>query len=565
MFDHLPGDGSGLMDCSWAYFEPYYRDLAQRRLSADNIHTFLTDWTRLVELIDETGSRLHVAITVNTADKDAEKRYHRFLDEVYPGVEKAEQELKTALLRSGLEPEGFGTALRRMRTESEIFREVNIPLSIDEHKLCNEYDKIMGAQTVVWEERELTIAQMRPLYQSTDRDSRERAWRMAAGRQLQDSRPIGDLWQKLMNLRTQMARNAGLEDYRSFRWRQLLRFDYNPEDCMSFHDAIEEVVVPAAARVYERRRERLGLASLRPWDLEVDPMGRPPLKPFKEVPELIGGASKIFRQLGSPLGDYFDTMKDEGLLDLENRKNKAPGGYCTEFPAIRRPFIFMNAVGIHDDVQTLLHEAGHCFHCFESAALPYYQQRHVGMEFAEVASMSMELLAARYLEKQSGGFYSPADATRAGLEHLEKNILFWPYMAVVDAFQHWVYMNPSASIDPAACDSHWEELCERFLPGVDWDGLKQELRTGWQRKLHIHTVPFYYVEYGMALLGAVQVWKNSLTDEPLAIRSYRRALALGGTVPLPELFQAAGASFGFDAGTLRLAVSAMEEAIDKSH
>jgi len=256
-------------------------------------------------------------------------------------------------------------------------------------------------------------------------------------------------------------------------------------------------------------------------------------------------------------------MRQEGLLDLENRKNKAPGGYCTDYMAVRRPFIFMNAVKLHEDVQTLLHEGGHAFHCFEIARLPYIQQMSVGLEFAEVASMSMELLASPYLTADRGGFYTANDAARAIVEHLEFNITFWPYMAVVDGFQHWVYENPQAALDPARCDAQWAVLWKRFVPGVDYSGLEQEELTGWQRKLHIHQIPFYYVEYGLAQLGATQVWANALKDQAQAVASYRRALALGGTVTLPALYATAGAHFAFDADTLRAAVQLTEEQITR--
>jgi oligoendopeptidase F len=351
-----------------------------------------------------------------------------------------------------------------------------------------------------------------------------------------------------------------LGDYRAFCWQKLLRFDYTPADCLHFHQAIEAKVVPAAKRIYEKRRQRLGVNALRPWDLEVDPLSRPPLRPFHNGQELQTKSLAIFQQLDPQLAAYFETMVNEGLLDLDNRKNKAPGGYCMPFAAVKRPFIFMNAVGLQDDVQTMLHEAGHAFHVFETSHLPYHQQLQVGEEFGEVASMAMEWLAAPYLSAP-GSFYSQAEAARARLEHLERSVLFWPYMAVVDAFQHWVYENPTAAMNPADCDAHWAALWQRFMPGVDWSGLEQELMTGWQRKLHIHQAPFYYVEYGLAQLGAVQVWRNALTDQAEAVANYRRALALGGTVSLPQLYATAGAKFAFDGPTLGSAISLMEKTI----
>jgi oligoendopeptidase F len=270
----------------------------------------------------------------------------------------------------------------------------------------------------------------------------------------------------------------------------------------------------------------------------------------------------IFRQVDPQLHEYFSLMQYERLLDLENRKGKATGGYCTEFAASRRAFIFMNATGIHEDVQTLLHEGGHAFHAFECAHLPYFRQKEYPMEFAEVASTSMELLGAPYLS-MPGGFYLPADAARARINFLTEAIWFWPYMAVVDAFQHWVYLHPTEAADPAACDDAWGRLWERYMRGQDWSGLEDAMCTGWQRKPHIPTSPFYYVEYGLASLGSFQVWRNSLRDPQGAVKAYRRALALGGTASLPDLFRAAGARLAFDAETLQetvdLAMKAIEE------
>ena len=560
MFDSLPDDSKGMTEWLWEQFEPYYVELIKRHI--DDPANFLTDWTRLDELIEETFSRLHVATTVNTADLEAEKRYHGFLDSVYSRAEEAEQKLKNKFLEHANAPAGFELPVQKMRAEAELFREVNLPLLVDERKLESRYDKLIGSQTVQWEGKEVTVAQLRPFYQSPDRVVRERAWRVAAERQMEDRDAINTLWAQFLTLRRKLAANTGLADYRSFRWKQLLRFDYSPDDCIRFHEAIEKVVVPAAELICQRRAKTMGLETLRPWDLDVDPRGRLPLAPFKDVSELKTRIASVFHHVDAVLGDYFDTMITEDLLDLDNRKNKAPGGYCTEFAAVGRPFIFMNAVGVHDDVQTMLHEAGHAFHTFEKSRLPYYHQRHTPMEFCEVASMSMELLAAPFLETRLGGFYSAQDAIRARSEHLERGILFWPYMAVVDAFQHWVYENPDDAADPSHCDRQWMKMWNRFIPWIDWTGLEEELMTGWQRKLHIHTVPFYYVEYGLAQLGAVQVWANSLKDPSGAVSAYRHALSLGGTVPLADLYSAAGAKFAFDAEVLGQAVSLMEHTVE---
>jgi oligoendopeptidase F len=560
MFDTLPQAATAMSQWSWSQIEPYYHELATRTLNGATVTSFLSDWTRLSERVDEVYQRLYIATTLNTADHESERRFHAFLDKIYPAVQDAEQRLKEKFLNSGLEPAGFELPLQKMRAEAALFRPANLLLFTQEHKLSAQYDKIVGAQTVQWEGQELTLSQLQPVYQEPERTRREQAWCLAAERQLADREAINELWQNFLDLRQQVTANTGLKDYRAFRWQNLHRFDYTPADCFRFHEAIEAEVVPVAHRIYEKRRQRLGVASLRPWDLEVDPLDRPPLRPFTDVAELQTKSAAIFHHLDPQLGAYFNIMQSEGLLDLDNRKNKAPGGYCNALVAAKRPFIFMNAVGLHDDVRTMLHEAGHAFHVFETSHLPYYQQLQVGEEFGEVASMAMEFLGASYLSAPDG-FYSQAEAARARVEHLEGSILFWPYMAVVDAFQHWVYEHPALALDPARCDLYWAALWQRFMPGVDWSGLEQEMMTGWQRKLHISQVPFYYVEYGLAQLGAVQVWRNSLTDEAGAVTRYRQALALGGTASLPELYAAAGAKFAFDAPTLRAAVKLIEETI----
>jgi oligoendopeptidase F len=557
----LPRNADELLRWQWSDFEPLYQELNQRRLTTENIEIWLADWSHVEDAAWEKFNRLYYLVTANTADDDVRKQYEDLLNNFMPPLMEAENRLQKQLLESGLEVPGLEVQIKAIRTQTELFRQENLALLAEEATLAAEYDRIVGAQTVQWNGEEITIPQLSPLMQSPDREERERAWRAGTQRQLADRGAINALWQKLLGVRRQIAANAGFPDYRAFRWLDLRRFDYTPEDNLSFLDAIEAVVVPATERIYARRRARLGVESLRPWDLDVDPLDRPALRPFETTAELIEKARVVFDHVHPDLGEYFGTMVKENLLDLENRKNKGPGAYCTEFPAIQRPFIFANAVGLHDDLQTILHETGHAFHVFESSHLPYHMQREYGSEIAEVASMAMELLAGRFLDVQPGGFYSSADANRARVQHLEGCLLFWPYMAVVDSFQHWVYLHPDEANDPAQCDAQWAKQWERFMRGVDWSGLDDERVTGWHRKLHIHTIPFYYIEYGLAQLGAAQVWMNSLKNPAGAVTAYRRALSLGASRPLPQLFEAAGARLAFDAETLQEAVSTMESMI----
>ncbi len=559
----LPSDPAVFMQWDWSQLKPYADDLLGQPLTSDSLESWMSAWSDFNRIITEINSRLLVATTLDTADLAARHHFEAFLTDIFSSSQVANQALKQKLLDSGLQPTGCGIPLRNMRMEAEIYRETNVPLRAEEKKLVNDYEAIIGAQTVQWEGNEVTPTQLQPVYLSRDRRQREQAWKLCMERVLADRQKLNELWVTMLNLRRQIAENAGFTDFRAYRWKELLRFDYTPEDCLQFHQAIEQVVVPAASRIYERRRQRLGLAALRPWDLNVDPLGRDRLKPYNKVAELEETASRIFHRVDIQLGEYFQIMRRKNLLDLENRKGKAPGAFCSSYDMSRLPFIFENAVGLHVDVSTLLHEAGHAFHVFETAHLPYQQQLSVGNEFAEVASMAMELLASPYLASSEGGFYSAQDAARAQVEHLEEAVLFWPYMAVVDAFQHWAYTHPLASTNPENCDRQWAELWQRFMPGVDWSGLDKHMVTGWQRKQHIYEEPFYYVEYGLASLGAFQVWHNALRNQQVAVAAYRRALALGGTLPIPELYRAAGGRFAMDKDILGEVISLAEEQIDR--
>jgi len=573
MFEKLPNRAKDVMNWSVADYTPYFEDLLKRDVTAATVEQWLMDWTRVGELAYETFTRLNIATTQNTADEAAEKAFLAFSSELMPALQLWDYQLKSKLLATGLQPKGFEIPLRNMRAEAEVFRENNLPLMVKERELTTEHSKITGAQSVVWEGKEVPLPELQTVGQNPDRAVREKAWRLAYQRFLQDRKPINDLWVKLLDIRVQMAKNAGYDSYIPYRFKSMNRFDYTPDDCRKFHDAIEAVVVPAAERLLNHRRQQLGVPTLRPWDMNIDPthpqntildpLGRAPLHPYQSVEEMEAVAAKIFNNVDPELGAFFEDMRRNQLLDLGNRKNKAPGGYCTGLPVERKPFVFMNAVGLHDDVQTLLHESGHAFHAFESLTLPYMQQKEAPIEFCEVASMGMELLAGPYLSKARGGYYSEVDAARARVEHLEGVISFWPYMAVVDAFQLWAYEHVDAAKDPAQCDAKWAELWKRFIKGVDWSGLDAELETGWHRKLHIHQIPFYYVEYGLAQLGAVQVWKRSLSDQADAVKRYRSALALGGMASLPKLFETAGAKFAFDAETLKMAVDLVEKTINE--
>ncbi len=561
MFAALPTTTTLFMDWNWSQIEPYYRNLADRMLDDTTIKDWLADWTRLDNLIHETRTRLWIATTTNTADTEGAQRFHTYLENIMEQVEPAEQRLREKFLASGLTVAGMEISLRDMRAEAALFHAENVPLLTQESKLNTDYDQILGSQTVQWEGKEITLLKLRTVYQNTDRPLREKAWRLEIERRATDTPAINTLWRQMLELRRQIALNAGHPDYRSYMWQARKRFDYTPEDCTIFHNSVEAVVVPAASRIYERRRQQLAVDTLRPWDMLVDPLGRTALRPFETVAELESGTEAIFQQVDPDLGAYFATMRREGLLDLGNRNNKAPSGYQIDLRLVKRPFIFMNAISTNEDLQTLLHEGGHAFHCFESADLPYSQQLEISMEVAELASMAMELLAAPYLTLDNGGFYTPAQAARARIEHLEEIITMWPYIAVVDAFQHWVYTHIDAALDPENCDEQWCALWARFMPGIDYTGFENALLVRWRRQSHIFQDPFYYIDYGLAQVGALQVWENALRDQALAVRQYRNALALGSTRTLPDIFTTAGATFAFDQATMGRLVSLIETTV----
>jgi oligoendopeptidase F len=532
--------------------QPRVDELLAATLTQESTPGWLREWSVLAAIVDEAYGLAVRATNENTADEEAEKTFLHFVEEIGPRMEVAAQALRRKLLeyRDYQPPADQREMLRRFRNEADLFREENVPIQTELGVLTNEYNKIVGAMTVTLDGEELTLPQANLRLLDTDRARREEAWRAIQARWLQDRRALDDLFLKMLPLRRRLARNAGLPDYRAFVWRSYGRFDYTPDDARTFHDAIEHAVVPLARRLHAERAATLGVDPLRPWDLEVDPTGLPPLRPFETADELEEGGGRIFSRVDPALAHEFDRLR-AGSLDLASRPNKAPGGYCMGLPVTGHAYIFMNAAGSHQDVNTILHEGGHAFH-FAAAtqANDLLFNQGAPMEFAEVASMGMELLAAPYLAREQGGFYGAEDARRARTEHLQGIVQFLPYMAVVDAFQHWLYTEAPEAVTAPDLDRAWGDLWGRFMGGVEWGGLEDERVTGWHRKVHIYGYPFYYIEYGLAQLGALQVWRNALHNQQDAVAAYRRALALGHTRPLPELFQTAGARFAFDRRTV---------------
>jgi oligoendopeptidase F len=557
----LPSSPAAFAKATWDEVVPYFDDLLERPLDASTVEEWLSAWSRLEALVTEAAAQAMIAYTIDTSDADKEKDHLRFSTEILPRMEERSVELARRFVALGYSTPELATTLARFRTSIEIFREANVPLFSELEELSARYQRITGSMTVTWDGEERPLPQLQPFLKSPDRAIRERAFRAATQPYMEERGALAGLFDRMFELRQRAARNAGFANFRDYIFPAKFRFDYTPADCERFHEAVERTAAPAVARIMEHRRQRLGLDALRPWDLAVDPYRAAPLRPFETVDQFVGAARRVFDRVDPVLGGQFQTMIDERLLDLDSRKGKAPGGYCETLHFRGRPFIFMNAVGLVDDVMTLLHEAGHAFHAFASHRQPFIWQRHPGSEAAELASMSMELLAAPHLAKPTG-YFSPEDHRRAWLEHLEDVLLSLVHIASVDCFQTWIYTSPDGA-DAVARDEAWLRIRGRFERGVDWSGLEGERVARWYRQLHIFMYPFYYIEYGIAQIGALQIWRNSLADHASAVARYREALALGAVRTLPDMYRAAGARLSFEVGLIGELVELVEDQIDK--
>jgi oligoendopeptidase F len=536
----------------WSQIDPLGRQLLDRAIdSPGELERWLLDASELVSVIDEYGSRRYIDKSCHTDDKQIEQRFLHFVEQIEPKFKTLMFELQKKYLaqphRAKLTDRRYQMLARHWQAEVEIFRDENVPLETQVTKLVNEYDKICGAMIVNFRGKDYTMQQMSRFLEEPDRDTRKQAWETSAQRRLADREKVEQLFESILPLRQTIARNAGFNDYRAYTWKALKRFDYTPDDCIRFADTIEKTCVPLMRQLDEERARDLRLDALRPWDLSVDPKNRPPLRPFPEsdIDGFISKTKSIFERLSPQLADDFDSLRRRNNLDLGSRKGKQPGGYQSTLEECREPFIFMNAAGVQRDVETLLHEGGHAFHSIAARGEPLVFLRHGPMEFNEVASMSMELFGVDHLDV----FYDDADAARAKRVHFEGIIRILPWIATIDMFQHWIYTHPGHSRDQRA--KHWVSLMDRFGSRVDWSGWEHAREAWWQRQLHLFHVPFYYVEYGIAQLGALQLWRNAKRDLRGALESYRAALQLGGTRPLPELFDAAGIKFDFSERTLR--------------
>ena len=548
----------------WPQIAPLFDQLENRASqikSASELEKWLLDWSELEAALDEESSIREIAMTCHTDNAEAEKAFLDFVENIRPQIKLRQFALEKIYvahpLRGQLPQPRFQVFDRDIKNRVELFRPENVPLETEETKLGQQYQKLSGSLTVNFRGEEKTLVQMGRYLEEPDRALRQESWELVAKRRLQEADKFDDIFDEQIKLRRQIAGNAGFENYRDYSFRKLGRFDYTPDDCAKFRDAVEKEIIPIVRELQSQRRTQLKLEKLRPWDMAVDPLNRPPLKPFVEVGEMVSRTQKIFDSLDGELARGFKQMDDLHLLDLDNRKGKAPGGYQSTLSESRLPFIFMNAVGLQRDVETILHEAGHAFHALATRDEDLYAYRGAPIEFCEVASMSMELLGNEFIEE----FYSAADSNRARRVHLEGIVGVFPWIATVDAFQHWIYTHPDHTRDERK--AAWLGLMDRFGGEVDWAGFENVRANLWHRQLHIFLIPFYYIEYGIAQLGALQVWANSMGDKAKALDDYKKSLALGGSRPLPELFSAAGCRFEFSAKTIQPLAKMLREELGK--
>ena len=540
----------------WSQIAPLFDRLDARApqcLSRAEFERWILDQGEIFAALDQEGSQRYIAMTCHTDSPEAEASYLHFVEKVEPELKPRQFYLAKLFLahplRVQLDKHRYEVFDRDTALLVELFREENVPLQTEEAKLGQQYQKLSGSLTVNFRGEEKTLVQMGRYLEEPDRALREEAWTLVAQRRLQVADQIEEQFEALLKVREQIARNAGFENYLAYSFRAKGRFDYTAEDCVKFHAAVDTEFMPVVRLLQVERKRQLGADALRPWDTAVDPMNRAPLRPFAEVDEMVTRTQRVFDKVDAELAAGFAQMRDLKLLDLANRKGKAPGGYQSTLAEARLPFIFMNSVGVQRDVETMLHEAGHAFHTLAAKNEDIYPYRNAPIEFCEVASMAMELLGNQHLEE----FYTPAEANRARKTHLEGIIGFFPWMATVDAFQHWIYSHPGHT--RAERTAAWLALMDRIGGDVSWAGHESARANLWHRQLHIFLHPFYYVEYGIAQLGALQVWANSHRDPVKALRDYKAGLALGGSRPLPELFAAAGCRFDFSAETVRPVVA----------
>lgn len=528
-----------------------YRSLLLRDIpaAATPLRDWILDWSELNSVLGEVSCRRYVAMTCDTKDEKAAKAYADFVENIQPVINEYDDKLNKKLMahpsKNELKGE-FGEWFKGVQVSLDLFSPDNIPLETEENKEIQAYQKITGGMSVEFEGKTQTMQQMATYMENTDRGLRERAWRAMWERRLKDKDALDGAFDKLFKIRKEIARNAHCRDFIDYIFLAKHRFDYSPADCEAFHESIEKLVLPLLKEIYKKRAQKMGLEKLRPWDLDVDPLNRPALKPYSSGAELIEMVDRIFESIHPQAGKWAREMQAQNLIDPDSRLGKAPGGYQIGFDESRLPFIFMNSACTDRDIYTLLHESGHSFHQFALANQPIVAYRDVPAEFAEVASMSMELIGMSNLKPFYGDDHEAI--SRSILGELTDVIWLFPWVASVDSFQHRIYSFPEHTASDRT--DIWNEIMDRYDAGIDYSGLEAVRGNLWQKQLHIFECPFYYIEYGIAQIGALQVWANFKKDPKKAIDDLFRAESLGSSRPLPELFAAANIKFDFTPKTL---------------
>ncbi len=529
---------------TWENLEPFFKNLEERPLySLADLEQWLKDNSELEAVISEDACWRQIKMTCDTENKALEESFTFFMMEIQPKVQPYADKLNKKLIACAftkeLDPEKYFTYIRNVKKSIDLFREANIPLQAELSVMQQQFGVISGKMTVEVKGQEYTLQQAAKFLEDADRSLREEVYRKINERRFQDKKELNSLFSSLLNKRQQVAVNAGYKNYRDYRFAELGRFDYTKEDCFQFHEAVKLHVMPLVNQLYEAKKKKLGLPSLHPWDVEAEPAGTSPLHPFKTSEELTQKTIACFDAMKPFFGDCLRKMKAMGHLDLESRKGKAPGGYNCPLAESGAPFIFMNAAGQLDDVTTMVHEGGHAIHSFLAHELELNGFKEYPMEIAEVASMAMELFSMNHWDVF---FDSKEELTRAKEQQLERVITIFPWIATIDKFQHWIYENPGHTEEERA--AQWITILEEFTsPVIDFSGLDEYRTYSWQRQLHLYEVPFYYIEYGIAQLGAIGLWQQYQQNPEKAFTNYISALSLGGTKTLPALFDAAGLKF----------------------
>jgi oligoendopeptidase F len=553
------------MTMTWDDLEPRVAALLDADLDAGSLPAWWIERDEFERDVGEEYARLMRAKDEDTADEEAKEAFLDFVRKVLPNLSAADHELdeKAVAVPGYTPPDDLRVAWLDLQDSMAVFHPANIPLEMEAEELLQRYGEVTGSARVEVDGETLTVTQAYAKLIERDRDLRERVWRALDATHERSRDELDDIFLKLVRLRGRMAANAGFPDYRTMAWRQLHRREYTPENALTLHASIAAEVVPQHRALIEDRRQRLGLDRVRPWDTAVDPYGEEPLRPFKDIGELEDGLQRMFDAIDPELGTWFGRLRG-GWMDIEPRPNKVPGlGYQNYFPRSRSPYIYMSAVGTDDDVVTMRHEAGHAFHSIATAERwPLLAHAANRPELNELASEAMELLTLPYLTRERGGFYDRDEATRSRRALLERIIVLWSRTSAVDAIQHWIYTQDPETLTADAIDEEWLRITEDFDSGVDWSGLERSRSKGWHI-IHLFHFPFYFLEYGLAYLGAVQIWRNARDDHAGALAAYKRCLALGRTVPLDRAFEAAGARFAFDRDTVRelteFVMAAMED------